>query len=148
MKVNSINSSLNFKENSIENKTQDKNVVHLDNSFLNEACGIQFKDSFVRLSDDELNRYQNAIKKKKRNENLGTFIGAASAIPMTFISTGILSKIHKQKFDAKTAGELSLFLAPVTLIAGYIISKVVNSKTNKDINLPYQKYVEKIYKEA
>ena len=68
MKVNSIDNSLNFKQNSTENKTQDKNVVYLDNGFLNDALRIGFKDSFVRLNDDELNRYQNAINRKKRNE--------------------------------------------------------------------------------
>ena len=148
MKVNPINNSLNFKQNSTENKTQDKNVVYLNNSFLNEALGIKFKDSFVRLNDNELNRYQNAINRKKRNETLGAAIGAACAIPISFISSGMASKANKQKFDTKAAGIFSLVLAPATLIAGYLTSKVINNKTNKDINLPYQKYVEKIYKEA
>ena len=148
MKVNPINNSLNFKQNSTENKTQDKNVVYLNNSFLNEALGIKFKDSFVRLNDDELNKYQNAINKKKRNETLGAAIGAVSAIPITFIPSGIASKVHKQKFDTKTAGILSLAIAPATLLAGYLTSRIVNNKTNTDINLPYQKYVEKIYKEV
>ncbi len=148
MKINSVNSPLNFKQNSVENKTSDKNVVRLSNVFLNDAWGIEFKDSFVRLNDEELNRYQNAINKKKRNEKLGSVIGAVSAIPIAFISSGILSKIHKQKFDIKTTGILSLVLAPVTLTAGYLTSKVVNNKTNTDIILPYDKYLEKIYKEA
>ena len=148
MKVNSIDNSLNFKQNSTENKTQDKNVVYLDNGFLNDALRIGFKDSFVRLNDDELNRYQNAINRKKRNETLGAAIGAACAIPISFISSGIASKVHKQKFDTKTAGILSLVVAPVTLIAGYLTSRIINNKTNTDVNLPYQKYVKKIYKEV
>lgn len=148
MKVNFINSSMNFKQNSKENKTNDGNVVYLNNSFLNEALEIKYKDSFLRLNDEELNKYQNAINKKKQNETLGAVIGALSAIPISFISTGIITKIHKQKFDTKTAGIISLPLIPVTLIAGYLVSKVVDNKTNPDTNLPYQKYVQKIYKNA